>query len=189
MDDPQPTTFAVPSMNAEQLTPASKKRNYDGELISQASSLTPPLDQHDQSSEQVSRAISPSSSRADTPLTDLGPTPSVSPQKNDNMAPEAKKRKLTFAEREVEKAVKKAEKEEKEKQKAEMKAKKDEEKKRKEEEKEATRKVKDAVKAEKQKAKETAQSEKETEKKRREAEALKKERVSQGSSQWLFLSC
>lgn len=188
MDNPLPATLAVPSINAEQLTPASKKRNYDGELISQANSLTPPLDQHDQSNEPFSRAVSPTLSRASTPLTDLGPTPSVSPQKDNNMAPEAKKRKLTFAEREVEKAVKKAEKEEREKQKAETKAKKDEEKKRKEEEKEAARKVKDAVKAEKQRAKETAQNERDAEKKRKEAEVLKKEKVRLGSPQRL-VSC
>ncbi|KEF54753.1 uncharacterized protein A1O9_09195 [Exophiala aquamarina CBS 119918] len=177
MDDPLPATLVVPSILAEQLTPASKKRNYDGELISHANSLTPPLDHHDQSSETFSRAVSPTLSTDSTPLTELGPTPSVSPQKSHDMAPESKKRKLTFAEREVEKAVKKSEKEEKERQKAEMKAKKDEEKKRKEEEKEAARKAKDAVKADKQKAKETAQQEKDAEKKRKEAETLKKERA------------
>lgn len=198
MDTQLPATLVVPSIAAEQLTPASKKRNYEGQLISQANSLTPPLDQHGQSDENFSRAVSPSLSIPGSPLTDLGLTPSTSPQEED-MAPEAKKRKLTFAEKEVEKAVKKSEREEKEKQKAEAKAKKDEEKKRKDEEREAARKAREAVKAEKQRAKEAAQNEKDAEKKRREAESLKKERVrvplrsvillmSQGTtSYWCFL--
>jgi flagellar biosynthesis GTPase FlhF len=187
METQLPATLAVPSITAEQLTPASKKRNYNGELISQANSLTPPLDQQDQSNETFSRAVSPSISAPGSPLTDLGLTPSTSPQEDD-MAPESKKRKLTFAEKEVEKAVKKSEKEEKEKQKAEAKAKKDEEKKRKDEEREAARKARDAVKAEKQKAKEAAQHEKDAEKKRKEAESLKKERVRLGSLEFWYLA-
>ncbi|KAK5044566.1 hypothetical protein LTR84_010690 [Exophiala bonariae] len=160
-------SLALPAETAEQVTPSSKKRNYEGTLVSQANSLIPPLDQQDLSSVDFSRA--------DSPLTELGATPAVSPQRED-MAPESKKRKLTFAEREVEKAVKKTEKEEKEKLKAEAKAKKDEEKKRKDEEREATRAAKDAVKAERQKAKDAVQQEKDAEKARKEAEALKKQK-------------
>lgn len=173
------TTVAAPSATAmdEQVTPASRKRNYQGTLISSPSSRTPPpLDQHHQSVDTPPRAGSPTLSTPDTPLTELGATPSISPQKED-MAPDSKKRKLTFAEREVEKAVKRSEKEQKEKEKAEAKAKKDEEKKRKDDEKEAARKVKDAVKAEKQKAKDAVQQEKDAEKKRKEAEVLKKQKV------------
>lgn len=188
--DTQPfTTMAAPSATAidEQVTPASRKRNYEGTLISSPNSCRsppPPLDQHHQSIETPPRAGSPTLSTPDTPLTELGVTPSISPQKED-MAPDSKKRKLTFAEREVEKAVKRTEKEQKEKEKAEAKAKKDEEKKRKDEEREAARKVKDAVKAEKQKAKDAVQQERDAEKKRKEAEALKKQKVRLG---WTPLS-
>lgn len=169
-------SLALPAATAEQLTPSSKKRNYEGTLISQANSLTPPLDHQDLSSLDFSRAGSPTLSTPDTPLTELGTTPSISPQKGD-MAPESKRRKLTFAEREVEKAIKRSEKEEKERLKAEAKAKKDEEKKRKDEEKEAARAAKEAVRAEKQKAKDAAQQEKDAEKARKDAEALKKQKV------------
>lgn len=176
METPKAATM-VPSL-VEQLTPTSKKRNYNGEFVSHApNSLTPPLDEKNSAENQdYSRTASPALSRASTPLTDLGPTPSISPQKED-MAADSKKRKLTFAEREVEKAVKKREKEDKEKIKADAKAKKDEEKKRKDDEKEAARKVKKAQKEEKQKAKDAAQQEKDAEKQRKQAEVLKKERV------------
>ncbi|RVX66449.1 hypothetical protein B0A52_09679 [Exophiala mesophila] len=108
------------------------------------------------------------------------------------MAPDPKKRKLTFAERQVEKVVKRQEKEQKEKEKLEARAAKDDEKRRKEEEKDAARKAREAVKEErkkakdavqqekeavreeKKKAKDAVQQEKEAEKKRKEAEVLKK---------------
>jgi outer membrane biosynthesis protein TonB len=90
------------------------------------------------------------------------------------MAPaDPKKRKLTLAEKEVERALKLQEKEEKEKLKAEAKAKKDEEKRRKDEERDVARKARE----EKQRQKDAIKHEKEAEKERKMAEAQKKEKV------------
>lgn len=159
----------APSLPTMQLTP-SKKRNCEGEIVTHLT-VTPSTEQQ---SSPLSHNQSPTASQEpidqSTPLTDLGTTPSVSPEKQPAMAPaDNKKRKLTAAE----KAVKQAEKEEKDREKAEAKAKKEEEKKRKEEEREAARKVKD----EKKQVKEAEKQKKEAEKQKKEAEALKKERV------------
>ena len=104
---------------------------------------------------------------------------------SDAGAPPAKKRKLTFAEREVEKAVKRREKEEKERQKAEEKSRKeeekrkrDEEKRQKQEEKEEEKRQKELEKAEKQKAKDAEKHAKEDKKRKDDEEKQKKERVS-----------
>ena len=119
-----------------------------------------------------SRSSSPALSTASTPLRDLASPPVLSPEQS-TMAPDSKKRKLTFVEREVEKAVKRRVKEEKEKQRAEAKAQKDQEKKRRDEEKEAARRIKE----ERKRVKDAEKQEKEADKARKVAEALKKERV------------
>ena len=129
------TTPGAPALSPQQLTPTSKKRNYKGEVVHHSSSLTPPVEQpRTPITGTRSRSESPALSRASTPLTDLGSTPLLSPSQSGMAPTDSKKRKLTFAEREVEKAVKLQEKEEKERQKeekerqkAEAKAKKEEE--------------------------------------------------------------
>ena len=190
---PLPSCEVAPSTGYDPSPTPSKKRNYDGIIIERLAPTTPVLEHFARLSnvEYAPRPSSPSLSSRSSPLSDLGSTPCTSPQK-DPMAPESsKKRKLTFAEREVEKSLKKQEKEQKEKEKADAKAAKDEEKRRRDEERDAARKAKEAVREEKQKArevaqqekdaeekrKETAQHEKEAEKKRKEAEILKKQRV------------
>jgi len=111
--EPQPSAMScVPSHQPQQLTP-SKKRNYDGEFVHDPSSITPPLDFHNTPVTR-SRSASPALSTASTPLTELGSTPVMSPSKPEMAPSDSKKRKLTFAEREVEKALKRQEKEEKE---------------------------------------------------------------------------
>lgn len=166
------------------LTP-SKKRNYQGLLLHQVPFESCLLSGASPSS-PAPRESSPAS-----PLSDLGPTPGTSPQKDETMAPDSKKRKLTFAEREVEKTVKKQEKEQREKEKLEAKAAKDDEKRRREEEKDAARRAKEAVREEKKKAKDAVQQEKEAEKKRKEAEVLKKQQVCRQtpSPSILMLTC
>ena len=166
---------AAPALPAAHLTP-SRKRNYEGEVVSYVPSTSSTQLQSSPPTTTYSHLASPEPKDHSTPLTDLGATPSISPAKADEMA----KPKLTFAEKQVQQAIKQAEKEEKERLKAEAKAKKDEEKakkdedkKRKEEEKEAARKVKDEKKR-KQNAEKQA---KEAEKQKKEAEALKKEKV------------
>lgn len=178
-----PPRSVAPSLHPQQLTPTSKKRNYDGELVNHSSSITPPVELRSTPRTGTrSRSVSPALSAASTPLTELGSTPVLSPSKSDMASSDSKKRKLTFAEREVEKALKKQEKEEKDRQKAEAKAKKEEEKQRKEEEK----KAKDAAREEKQRQRDAIKAEKEAEKERRAAEILKKERV---YSQLTSFSC
>ncbi|KIW39081.1 uncharacterized protein PV06_08892 [Exophiala oligosperma] len=181
----------VPSHPPPHLTP-SKKRKYEGDFVDAPSSTSPPLD-FQSTPVTRSRSVSPALSTASTPLTELGSTPVISPSKPEMAPSDSKKRKLTFAEREVERALKRQEKEEKERQKAESKAKKEEEKKQKEVEKkrreeekkqkdeekkrkEEEKKAKDAVKEEKQRQKDAIKAEKEAEKGRKAAEALKKER-------------
>ncbi|KIX09674.1 uncharacterized protein Z518_00755 [Rhinocladiella mackenziei CBS 650.93] len=171
-----PPSIGGPSSPDQQLTPASKKRNYEGHIINNSNSFTPPTDQQScQLTATRSHTESPTINRARTPLNDLGPPPVLSPSQHP-IAPDSKKRKLTFAEREVERAVKRREKEEKEKQKAEAKVKKEEEKKRKDEEKDAARKAREALKEERQRQKDVERQEKEAERERKAAEARKKER-------------
>jgi chromatin assembly factor 1 subunit A len=175
--------------------PTSRKRSHDGTVlpISQSesrdtngesslptpSSGTPSLGIGDRS-RQASPAVSTTSSSL-TDLTDLtgeGSKASLS-------APPTKKRKLTFAEREVERAARKEKKEARERQKAEDKARrdedkrvKDEEKRKREEEKEMARRERELDKAEKQKVKDAEKRAKEEEKQKKEEEKTKKERVS-----------
>ncbi|KIW29868.1 uncharacterized protein PV07_05654 [Cladophialophora immunda] len=168
-----PAPPPAPSFPTAHLTP-SKKRNREGEIIHHPASLISPDGQ--QSSPLTAHNSpygTPDFSQRSTPLTELGTTPVLSPAPQSTMAPaDGKKRKVTFAEKEADKAIKKAEKEEKERLKAEAKAKKDEEKKRKDEERDAARKVRE----EKKKQKDAEKQGKEAEKQRKEAEALKKER-------------
>ncbi|EXJ93430.1 hypothetical protein A1O1_01822 [Capronia coronata CBS 617.96] len=177
----QPAHQGVPALPTQQLTPTSKKRNYDGEIVDHTlHTITPPEETRSSGIPVThSRSGSPALSRASTALTDIGSTPAFSPSPSD-MATETKKRKLTFAEREAAEAVKREDKDEKERQKAEKekvkaeaKAKKDEEKRRKDEEKEAARRARE----EKQKQKDALKQEKEAEKERRAQEALKKEKA------------
>ena len=180
----------------------SRKRSHDGELISHASTL-PQLILHpasDNATSTPARHSSPALSIASSgsALTDLTPSLGKSPTPAGTGGSGQKRPKLTFAEREVEKAVKRREKEEREKQRAEEKARKDQEKREKEEEKEAAKRArelekaqkdaekakKDTEKAEKQKirdaekqAKDAEKAQKEAEKAQKEAEKLRKERV------------
>ena len=129
------------------------------------------------------RAASPALSTTSSSLSDV---PSMSTRSQQPVNPSgspAKKRKLTFAEREVEKAMRVREKQEKARLKAEEKMKKDEEKRRVAEEKEAEKSIKDMKKAEKdadKAEKKRAKAEKEA---KVEAEKLKKERVCTPSRQ------
>lgn len=190
----------------------SRKRSHNGELISHAS--TPPevvvhlASDHPMSTpaRQSSPALSISSSGS--ALTELTPSLGKSPIPAGAGGSAQKKPKLTFAEREVEKAVKRREKEEREKQKADEKARKEQEKCEKEEEREAAKRAKelekshkdaekakkDAVKAEKQKikdaekqARDAEKAQKDAEKAQKEAEKLKKERVGPPLALHVFL--
>ena len=179
---------------SEQLTLSpGVKRTHDGEPLpssAQMPGLSPP--RHTQPL-PLRRSQSPALSTTSSSLTDLSssaPQSSNAPQ-NSLTGPTGppgaplKKRKLTFAEKQVKKAEDARLKEEKAKQKAEDQARKDEgkrlkdeEKRKKAEEREAAKKVKEVEKAEKEAAKAEKQKAKDDEKARQEAERLKKERVS-----------
>lgn len=180
----------------------SRKRSHDGELINNASN-PPEVVVHPASdnimstpARQSSPAISICSSGS--ALTELTPSFGKCPTPAGVGGSVQKKPKLTFAEREVERAVKRRGKEEREIEKADEKARKEQEKREKEEEKEAAKRARgleksqrdaekakrDAVKAEKQKIKDTEKqakdaekAQKDAEKVQKEAEKLKKERV------------
>ena len=162
------------------------KRTHDGEPV-----------QHDATpailpTSSAQRSQSPAPSTASSSLTELSNTTGITHKPSDGMGSPAKKRKLTFAEAQVEKAVKEREKEEKARHKAEEKAKKEEEKRQKDEEKrkkaeerEAARREKEIEKAEKDAARQAKEAERAERKKakdaetgQKEAERLKKERVS-----------
>jgi chromatin assembly factor 1 subunit A len=187
---------ATMSEKAASSPSTSRKRSHDGTVLPSAQnevhdairgtpspakcSGTPPptigLDR--------SRQASPAGSTTGSSLTELTDLTGEASKPSLPVAP-AKKRKLTFAEREVEKAVRKQEKETREKQKAEDKARreeekrlKDEEKRKREEEKEATRRERELEKAEKQKVKDAEKRAKEDEKRKKEEDKEKKERVS-----------
>ena len=173
-------------------TPTGRKRSFDesakqmdqkspeSPLDAAASSILTPISSTPsrQSSIELadrSRHGSPVSISSSAPTSASNANPSAN-------GPPAKKRKLTFIEREAEKAAKKHE---KEKQKAEEKAQKedekrirDEEKRRKEEEKEGVRRQRELEKAEKQKAKDAEKQAKDEKKKKEEEEKQKKEKVS-----------
>jgi chromatin assembly factor 1 subunit A len=175
----------------------SRKRSHDGTVLPPAQNevhdATGETSSPTQSSGTPSLAIgldrsrqaSPAGSTTSSSLTDLtGLTGEVS--KPSLSAAPVKRRKLTFAEREVEKALRKQEKDARERQKAEDKARreeekrlKDEEKRRREEEKkEAARRERELEKAEKQKVKDAEKRAKEDEKRKKEEDKEKKERVS-----------
>jgi chromatin assembly factor 1 subunit A len=175
--------------------PTSRKRSYDGTILSNSkdddlgdagesslptpSSGTTSMGDAPNRSRQASPALSTSSSLTDlTDLTGEGSKASLS-------AAPSKKRKLTFAEREVERALRNQEREAREKQKADDRARreaekrvKDEEKSKREEEKELARRERELDKAEKQKVKDAEKRVKEDEKRKKEEEKDKKERVS-----------
>jgi len=164
----------------------SRKRDHEGEIIRTSTSPVPTslnVNQTTADNGRAQREQSPAMSTTSS-LTELTPSIGRSPAPGNVGIPQAKKRKLTAAEKAVEQAVRKREREEREQKKAEEKAQKEEEKRLKneerrlkEEEKEATRRAKELEKAEKQKAKDAEKQEKEAEKTRKEAEKLKKERV------------
>ena len=194
-------TIMSERMGGSQAT--SRKRSHDGSIFPQShhgahdtnaesslstpSSGTPSLGIAPNRSRQASPALSTTSSSL-TDLTDLTGDAS----KASLSAGPAKRRKLTFAEREVERAVRQQEKEAREIQKAEDKARreeekqlKDEAKRRREEEKEASRRERELEKAEKQKVKDAEKQAKDDEKRKKEEEKQKKQRVSL-SAQYLI---
>jgi flagellar biosynthesis GTPase FlhF len=173
----------------------SRKRSHDGTILPVSrneahdtnaenslptpSSGTPSLGIADRS-----RQASPALSTTSSSLTDLTDLTGEGSKTSLSTAP-TKKRKLTFAEREVERALRKQEREDRERQKAEDKASrelekraKDEEKRKREEEKELARRERELDKAEKQKVKDAEKRAKEEEKRKKEEEKDKKERVS-----------
>lgn len=182
----------------------SRKRSYDGTVVSPLqndnasktglptpTSCTPSLGAVLDRSRQASPALSTTSSSL-TDLTDLtGEGGKTSTTAAVVTGAPAKKRKLTFAEKEVKMTLKKQEQEARDRQKAderlrrdEEKRLKDEEKRKKEEEKEITRRERELEKAEKQKVKDVEKQAKEAEKlakdedkRKKEEEKLKKERV------------
>jgi chromatin assembly factor 1 subunit A len=176
--------------------PTSRKRSHDGTVLqpaqNEAHSATGEASSPTQSSGTPSltigldrsRQASPAGSTTSSSLTDLTDLTGEATKPSLSAAP-TKRRKMTFAEREVERAVRKQEKEARERQKAEDKARreeekrlKDEEKRRREEEKEATRRERELEKAEKQKVKDAEKRAKEDEKRKKEEDKEKKERVS-----------
>lgn len=174
----------------EALAITPRKRTHDDELVTYNVN-TPQVMGSSGSANTASRHASPAPSNATSELTELTSNGLASPVKpgsdggsrlSNNESTSVKKRKLTFAEREVEKAVRQREKEERAKQKAEEKARKDEEKRlkdeekrKKEEEKELAKRAKELLLAEKKKARDADKHEKEAEKQKREAEKKEKE--------------
>lgn len=177
-------TFAV--------TPATpQKRPYEDDcIVVRQDIFNDPLSKSAAAgSYSVSRQGSPAPS-TDSSLTELTAshdTPGSATKPSDT--PAAKKRKLTFIEKQAEKAAKQREKEEKTRQKAEEKtrkeeekARKDEEKRRAAEEKEAAKRAKDIEKAEKQKAKEEEKARKDEDKARKDAEKAAKGKEKQAKA-------
>ncbi len=176
-------------------TPVSKKRSHDeaeGRVLSDINAQTPEETQLptptspvvSQPSPPPGRQLSPAISVESSVLSDaktMTVSSAATPLATNPGA--AKKQKLTFAERELERAKKQSEKEEKEKKKADEiqrkeqeKLSRDQEKRRKEEEKEAIKKEREVAKAEKQKAKDEERNAKEEAKRKKEEEKKKKER-------------
>ena len=192
--------LALIVMSQEPATsPTARKRSHDGTIVTASprttdtqnfnhqlptpSSGTPSV--HDLPT--GSRLGSPALSSTGSSLTELtdqtGNTGHLPVQPGVTQAP-IKKRKLTFAEREVERALRQQEKETKERQKEQERLRKedekrakDEEKRKKEEVKEAAKREKELERAEKQKVKDTEKAKKKEEKRKKEEEKLKKERV------------
>ena len=187
------SSLTMSELPASPLT--SRKRSHDGTVIAPSqpvdhdkmveqylptpSSGTPSLGAIYDHSRQVSPALSATSSSL-TDLTDI--TGEARKTSINGTAVPPKKRKLTFAEKQVRDALKKEERDAKEKQKAEDKAHrekekmaKDEEKRRKEEEKEESRREKELEKLEKQKERDAKKAVREEEKRKKDEEKLKKE--------------
>ncbi|KKY18388.1 putative chromatin assembly factor 1 subunit a [Phaeomoniella chlamydospora] len=172
----------------------SHKRTFEEADMANTSSIVPE-DPFSDGASSILTPISSTPSRASTIDLDLrsrqgSPAASVTssaPTSTSNaQGPASKKRKLTFAEKEVERAVKRQEKEEKERLKAQEKARKeeekrikDEEKRRKEEEKEVARRQKEIEKAEKQKVKDAEKAAKDAERQAREGKKKKEEEEKQ----------
>lgn len=132
-------------------------------------------------SDHTSRDVSPTPSSMSS-LTELTSNDLTTPKTKSTttVGPQAKKPKLTFLEKEAEKAARKRDKEEKERVKAEEKARKDDERRKANEEKENAKRAKEIEKAEKAKEKEAKKQAEQQKKDAKEAEKLKKERVSCG---------
>lgn len=163
------------------VTPATpRKRSYEDEEITETTAhpITNSV-QRASISDHTSRDVSPAPSTTSS-LTELTGTDVATPRamKTASTGPVAKKLKLTFLEKEAQKAALQKEKEDKLRAKAEEKAKKDEEKRKANEEKEAARRVKELKKAEKQKEKDAKKQAEQEKKDAAEAAKLKKERVS-----------
>jgi hypothetical protein len=197
--DEQPPALVPPSG----LSPGVK-RSHDGQAITHTSNLQPA--QLPSAARASSPALSTASSLTDLSSSRAAQTPGQTLANTTTASPN-KKRKLTFAERQVQLVEKQREKADKERLKAEEKAKreeekrlKDEEKRQKAEEKEAAKKAKevekaqkDAVKAAEKQAKDAKKAEKDAEKAKKEADKMKKERVSGSTpstlmSVWLIFS-
>ena len=180
-------------------SPTSRKRSHDGTILPH-----PHHDAHTTNGESSlptpssgtpspgiapnrSRQASPALSTTSSSLTDLTDRTGDASKTSLSAGP-AKKPKLTFAEREVERAVRKKEKEDRDRQKTEDKARRDDEKRlkdeakrKREEEKEITRRERELEKAEKQKTKDAEKQAKEDEKRKKDEEKEKKSRVGPGA--------
>ncbi|ERF74100.1 hypothetical protein EPUS_06369 [Endocarpon pusillum Z07020] len=178
-------------------TPVSKKRSHDEaeglvpfhtrtQSPEETQLPTPTSPAASQLSPRPGRQLSPAISVESSALSDaktmtLSAAQATPPPVTSSGA--AKKQKLTFAEKELERVKKQSEKEEKEKKKADELQRKeqekllrDQEKRRKEEEKEVMRKKREVEKAEKQKARDEEKQAKEEAKRKKEEEKKKKER-------------
>lgn len=175
------TTMAEVTFDVTPATP--QKRPYEDEDCTPLTSHNLANSAHKTSSDHTSRDVSPAPSSLSS-LTELTNN-DVTTQLKSTTGPQAKKPKLTFQEKEAEKAARKREKEEKERVKAEEKVRKEEEKARKDEEKrkaneekENAKRAKDLEKAKLAKEKEAKKQAEQQKKDAKEAEKLKKERVS-----------
>lgn len=167
------------------VTPATpQKRPHEDEQCTPLTSQNLMNSAHKTSSDHTSRDVSPAPSSLSS-LTELTNNDVTTTRIKTQPGPQAKKPKLTFQEKEAEKAARKREKEEKERVKAEEKARKDEDKARKDEEKrkaneekENAKRARDLEKAKVAKEKEAKKQAEQQKKDAKEAERLKKERVS-----------
>lgn len=163
------------------VTPATpQKRPYEAEDCNTFTSEHITNSAHKASTpDHTSRDVSPTPSSLSS-LTELTNNDVTTPltKNTTTTGPQAKKPKLTFLEREAEKAAVKREKDEKARVKAEEKARKDEEKRKANEEKEIAKRAKELEKAKVAKEKEAKKQAEQQKKDAKEAEKLKKERVS-----------
>lgn len=182
----QSTVMAEVTFNVTPATP--QKRSY--EEVEEDTNIAAHINTHStretSNSYPNSRHASPAPSSASS-LTELTSTGLTTPRtkKATSVGPVAKKPKLSFLEKEAQKAALRKEKDDKLKAKAEEKArkeeekaKKDEEKRKANEEKEAAKRIKEIERAEKQKEKDAKKQVEQEKKNAAEAAKLKKERVS-----------